>query len=465
MGNKLIPIIVVILFVVVAAIGMSSRNNSASIPDVANEKTENADGDTTVNTLETLVAQVKALSEQQAKDRELILTLNERNSELQADIDLVRTESSELDTSEIEANVLASAIEEVNKLKPNQGGDSTWGSEFDEFDGEFDIGSGISNEGSDSGQSPRTTRRVHSNSSNKMVVLGGVRFTSTPKSDINSDRESVKEYINSKEETSEEDKEYDLDNLGRTKEFSEGIPLFTIPQLAMDVNAETLTAVIGRIPNSGELRDPFYFKVISSADIVTANGYQLPELAGILWEGTARGDRTLGCTTGQINKVSLVHYDGSIIETNIGGSQSGKNDELAYIADKYGQPCLPGKLISNAGKLLTARVTVAALEAAAAAEAARQETISTNPSNDTTSTTVTGSRSKYIRAQTATGGLNELVEFARERMREAFDAIYVEPGVPIQIHLRRQIEFNFKKDGRQLVHNTGGKLNASYFAD
>jgi len=467
MGNKLIPIIfVALLCIVVLIVGLSSQSNEAKIPEIdqGEETTGSADADTTVNTLETLVARIEAGETQRTADRALMLELQEQLSQQNASIDLIEGDQTSFDTSDLESNITAQVLDEIGKLKPNQGGDGSWGSDFDEFNGDLDIGNGFSpsHSGTDAGGSSQ----IISNSSSNMVVLGAVTIQTGPsKSAVSKDRDSVQEYIG--DDSSEIEEDFSLDSDGKTDTASEGVPVYTIPQLAMDVSAETLTAVIGRIPNGGEVRDPFYFKVLSSADIITANGHNLPQLEGIIWEGTALGDRTLGCIQGTITKVSLILADGSIAETNVGGSESGSgsNEGLGYITDRYGQPCLPGKLISNAGKLLFARVAASAIEAAAGAEAARQETTTQSGTTDSTSTSVTGSRSQYIKAKTASGGLSELVKFTRERMRDTFDAIYAEPGVPVQVHLRQRIEFNFNEKGRRLVHNFGGIDNANYLAD
>lgn len=47
-------------------------------------------------------------------------------------------------------------------------------------------------------------------------------------------------------------------------------------------------------------------------DNLTANGIDLPEVAGAVVSGTASGDWTLSCVRGQIRSVTFVFRDGTI---------------------------------------------------------------------------------------------------------------------------------------------------------
>ena len=67
-----------------------------------------------------------------------------------------------------------------------------------------------------------------------------------------------------------------------------------------------MTALIGRVPVDGTVNDPFPFKVLIGPDNLTANGVELPEVAGAVVSGTASGDWTLSCVRGQIRSMTFV---------------------------------------------------------------------------------------------------------------------------------------------------------------
>ena len=63
---------------------------------------------------------------------------------------------------------------------------------------------------------------------------------------------------------------------------------------------------------------------------LAANGYAVPGVAGMVWTGTAIGDWTLSCFSGELHSVTFVFADGSIKtissdESNVqdGGSRQG----------------------------------------------------------------------------------------------------------------------------------------------
>ena len=53
-------------------------------------------------------------------------------------------------------------------------------------------------------------------------------------------------------------------------------------------------------------------KVLIGADNLTANGIELPDVAGAVVSGTASGDWTLSCVRGQVRSITFVFHDGTI---------------------------------------------------------------------------------------------------------------------------------------------------------
>jgi hypothetical protein len=70
------------------------------------------------------------------------------------------------------------------------------------------------------------------------------------------------------------------------------------------------------VPIDGTVNDPYPFKVLIGRDNLTANGIDIPDVAGAVVSGTASGDWTLSCVRGQIRSVTFVfEADGTAAET------------------------------------------------------------------------------------------------------------------------------------------------------
>lgn len=420
MGNKLIAILVAVMLVVVIVVGIVTRENHDQIAPIdANEPTTpTADADSTVTTLQTLVAKLNAMEKDKAADNERIARLEAQLSHAPQNIDTQHLEQNIIDkTLASLKDMKQSATDVINSSKTSDNSILNL-KELDTMFGGSDAAY-ITNDA--------VVPFNLSNSKSHYQTIGALKPL---------DGASIPVLHKSPKEPEPEP--------NQAPEKKTITPVYTIPQLAMDINAQAITSIIGRIPNVGTVRDAFFFKAISSADVLTANGHNLPHIEGVIWEGTAIGDRTLGCVQGHLDKVSLIFPDGTIATSNVGG-------RIGYIADEYGQACVRGKLISNAGRLLFARISARALEAAAQAEAAAQTITSETALTGNTKSQVVN-RGDYIKAKTAAGGMDELVKFVRDRMSDAFDAIYVEPGIKLQIHLQQQVNFDFDKNGRKLVH-------------
>ena len=75
--------------------------------------------------------------------------------------------------------------------------------------------------------------------------------------------------------------------------------MYTVPRNATLIGSTAMTALVGRVPVRGQVRDPMPFKVITGADNLAANGLSVPGVQGMVWSGTAIGDWTLSCVTGR----------------------------------------------------------------------------------------------------------------------------------------------------------------------
>jgi cell division protein ZapB len=241
------------------------------------------------------------------------------------------------------------------------------------------------------------------------------------------------------------------------------LPVYTVPRNATLIGSTGMTALVGRVPFQGQVRDPMPFKVITGKDNLAANGLRIPGIEGMIWSGTAIGDWTLSCVTGTLESVTFVFEDGTIqtlssddnpLGGSSGNSASGGNDRpLGWISDAHGIPCISGARKTNAPAFLTQRIGVMALEAAGEA-AAQAETTSLINDSGTVTNVVSGETGKYVLGKTVSGGSDEIAQWLQERRAQSFDAVFVPAGVELAIHIDHELPIDFHSNGRKLHHAT-----------
>lgn len=260
-----------------------------------------------------------------------------------------------------------------------------------------------------------------------------------------------------------------LDRAGRTAEGyldraepaahtanSEPRAVYTVPRNATLIGATAMTALVGRIPVDGEVRDPMPFKVITGAENLAANGLTIPGVHGMIWSGTAIGDWTLACVTGQLESVTFVFDDGTIRtissddRSNPTAGQE-RDRPLGWISDAQGIPCVTGARKTNAPAFLAQRLGVSALEAAGEAAAAA-ETTSVVGSNGTVTDRVSGDLERFVMGRSLADGSDEVAAWLAERAAQSFDAVFVPAGRPLAIHVDRELAIDFDPSGRRLHH-------------
>jgi len=231
-------------------------------------------------------------------------------------------------------------------------------------------------------------------------------------------------------------------------------PVYTVPRNATLIGSTAMTALVGRVPVQGQVRDPMPFKVITGADNLAANGLTVPGVQGMVWSGTAIGDWTLSCVTGRLDSVTFVFDDGTI-RTISGDDRSGQsgggNRPLGWISDQQGIPCISGERKTNAPAFLTQRIGVKAIQATADAVAAAETTTILADSGAATNT-VTGNTGNYILGRTIAGGSDEVARWLMERQSQSFDAVFVPAGTGIAIHVDVELPIDLNLKGRKLDH-------------
>ena len=239
-----------------------------------------------------------------------------------------------------------------------------------------------------------------------------------------------------------------------TQQLNTVHPVYTVPRNATLVGSTAMTALVGRVPVQGQVRDPMPFKVITGADNLAANGLTVPGVQGMVWSGTAIGDWTLSCVTGRLDSVTFIFEDGTIrtLSSDDRGNQSGGAEKpLGWISDEQGIPCITGERKTNAPAFLTQRIGVMAIQAAAEA-AANAETTSVVSDAGSVTSSVTGDTGRFVLGKTLSGGSEEVSKWLLERQSQSFDAVFVPAGTRIAIHVDHELPIDLDTTGRKLTH-------------
>ncbi|OWJ93179.1 integrating conjugative element protein [Pseudomonas sp. A46] len=248
--------------------------------------------------------------------------------------------------------------------------------------------------------------------------------------------------------------------------------VYTVPTNATLMGSIAMTALIGRVPVDGTVNDPYPFKVLIGPDNLTANGIDIPDVAGAVVSGTASGDWTLSCVRGQVRSVTFVFQDGTIrtvpedrgTGARGGGSQrssdgSTTQHSLGWISDPYGIPCVSGERRSNAQQYLGSQ---ALITAAGAGVASLIDTDSGQVSymNSDGSIGTLGIGGNEAMGRILAGGVQDLSQWVNKLYGQAFAAVYVKPGAKVAVHLEEPLTIDYDPAGRRVDHRLGGRPHA-----
>ena len=238
-----------------------------------------------------------------------------------------------------------------------------------------------------------------------------------------------------------------------TKE-ERSIKAYTIPQNATLFGSVGMTALLGRVPTSGVVQQPYPFKIIIGQDNLSSNGIKIPNLTGIKMSGIAAGDWLLSCVSGEIRSMTFTFRDGTIVTypEPVVGEASQQQESIGWFSDEAGVPCITGKRLTNAKEYLSQRIGLGAIGAYADAKVAEQFTNVVN-TNGGSSSSLTGDPLSAARNNAISGGVREVDQWLRERQDRAFDAVYVQPGTSMIVHITRQIPIDYDPEGRRVSHS------------
>ncbi len=235
-------------------------------------------------------------------------------------------------------------------------------------------------------------------------------------------------------------------------------PRFTLPVNATLLDNVAMTAFIGRIPINGVVNDGYRFKILASADGLATNGYRLPpDIKQMVFSGEASGDWSLSCVRGIVDSVTFTYEDGSVqtyggeIASRQGTAQARTKQNLGYISDQSGVPCIKGDRVTNAPKVLTGRFIASAFEAAARGYAeAQTETVVTQAGGVVRSI---DDAAQFGAFTGLAGGATDAKQYLDSRLGQIFDAVYAPPGQKVAIHIEAQINLDHDITARRLSYD------------
>lgn len=248
---------------------------------------------------------------------------------------------------------------------------------------------------------------------------------------------------------------------GKPARDTDARPVYTLPANATLIGSTAMTALIGRVPIDGTVNDPYPFKVLIGPQNLTANGIELPDVAGAIVSGTASGDWTLSCVRGQVRSVTFVFADGTvrtISEESAGKRRGGSTFQngLGWISDPYGIPCVSGIRRSNAQQYLSSQMLITAAGAGAASlidsNSANVSYITGNNGNTLGTVGISGNEAM---GRVLAGGVQEMSQWVNKLYGQAFAAVYVQPNAKIAVHLEQPLEIDYEPQGRKVNHTPG----------
>ncbi len=245
-------------------------------------------------------------------------------------------------------------------------------------------------------------------------------------------------------------------------------PVYTIPDGSTVANVALLSPLIGEVPVNGSLQVPaFPFKAILSThqteQMFAANGIPLPTgLAGTILQGYSVGSMSLGCTRPYVTKLLFVFKDGHFVVFPKKGVHSNATEvypknALGYLSDAYNNPCINGKYLTDAPKVIASFMALGAAQGAGGAIAQAQTQTLTNIAQGTAGTIFNGNLGKYAAGLAVNEGAKDATSWYKARVNNIFDAVFVPSTVKgrarrLIFNVTQTIPIDFNQQGRVLHH-------------
>lgn len=443
--NPLLKYIVggVLLILVIAVLNSGDDNQNVNeqenVVTTDLQEYDIQDGDTTKDTISTLVAHVKTLK----KDTEELIQENKRlKSENRNTREVIKNEVDKVAQKQLEVqqnkivqqnNSRDNYLDQLNhKLEMLQ---NKLHSQESEFSNQGDIPSGL---GLDDSYENSTNGWIMPLDMPPMNQEGKYEFADINTGSVFEDLPDAKELI---------------------KEVKP-IPVYTVPENATLLGSTAMTGMVGRIPIGGKITDPYPFKIIVGSDDLATNGHTIPGLSGMVFSGIATGDLMLSCISAKLYSVTYTFEDGTVrtIREESGAGVSFEDADgttrrgLGWLSDEWGNPCIKGELITNAPAYLA---TIFALDTAsgyAKAYAENEVTTTVSPDTGVTQSATTGDPYKKAGGEALGQGVDGVSDWVKARQRDSFDAIFVPSGTKVAVHVETALEIDYEPNGRKIAY-------------
>jgi integrating conjugative element protein (TIGR03752 family) len=493
-SNGLVKVLVPAILVGGGFIAVKSYNNKPQEPatQAAHTQTDDAlknlspqelkalgiEGDTPQDTLKTIVGSLNAVRQQQdslnRQNAQLLdenKKLRERNTNVSGQVNeavqgVEKSYHERENQMRQQQNVLTSKINELTNKLQNAG--KGIADKAKNTDSDIPLGLGLDGMGAGGGNAPASgsdglmwvtpqdspSTSSAQNNGTSGSSAGGSQFPTSFLSEnaLTKQKASYEQQVkgSSAEKGAEEEAE----------------PVYTLPENSTLIGSRAMTALLGRVPINGTVTDPYPFKVLIGKDNLTANGIELSDVEGAIVSGTASGDWTLSCVRGQVNSVTFVFTDGTVRTlpkpdrsgkggnngNQNGGKETGTSGGIGWISDENGIPCISGTRKSNASSYLPTIGLLGAAGAAGDAIGQNQTTSQTNAYGGVTST-LTGDAGQAVLGKAISGSSDEITEWVKQRYGQTFDAIYVQPGAKLAVHITRELAIDYEDKGRRVRYD------------
>ncbi len=246
------------------------------------------------------------------------------------------------------------------------------------------------------------------------------------------------------------------------------VPVYTVPDGSTVANVALLSPLIGEVPVNGSLQAPaFPFKAMLSyhqtQQMFAANGIPLPTgLAGTILQGYSVGSMSLGCARPYVTKLLFVFKDGHFVvfpkKTSSGNAtQVYPKNALGYLSDAYNNPCINGRYMTDAPKVIASFMALGAAQGAGGAIAQAQTQTLTNIAQGTAGTVFNGNLGKYAAGLAVNEGAKDATAWYKARVNTIFDAVFVpstENGRARRLifNVTQTIPIDLNHQGRLLHH-------------
>lgn len=251
------------------------------------------------------------------------------------------------------------------------------------------------------------------------------------------------------------------------------VPYYTIPALSNLANTVLLNSLIGEVPSGNTFpQPPFPFQaLVGRKELLAANGMYLPpDIAGMKISGYSVGVGSfiqgISCVRSYVTKILFVFNDGHF--TVVGKDQTGTSvspdETLGYLSDPYGNPCMQGTYITNAGRVLTLLTGVGIVSGASQGLAQAQTTTMTG--FDGSTTVLNGGTGKYALGYGLSYSANKATDYILDRLKGTFDVVYIpasRQGIPtkVVVNFTQTISIDDDQKGRQLQYDTINNAGAT----